>query len=145
MKDTTVYDPAGNVVSAGTRRKDPTSGTPYAINMTYNALNQLATRVLSQVTYQSRPTGIQIQNNGWLWTAPPYPAYVIPSETHTFTYDAAGRLLTADNADAKVKRTYYPNGLIQTDSLRIQTVARDNWETHKYGLLNKYDLDGRRD
>jgi len=28
-------------------------------------------------------------------------------------------LVTADNADAKVKRTYYANGLIQTDSLRI--------------------------
>ena len=45
-------------------------------------------------------------------------------------YDVAGRLLTADNADAKVKRSYYPNGLMQTDSLRIHPVDRNdnNWD-----------------
>ena len=56
-----------------------------------------------------------------------------------------GRLLTADNQDARIKRSYFPNGLIKTDSLRIQTVARDDWEQHKYGLRYAYDLDGRRD
>jgi RHS repeat-associated protein len=145
MVDSTDYDPASNVVNALTRRKNPTGGARLTINMTYDARNLLVNRVLPSITYQSRPTGIQIQNNGYNWTALPFAAYNIPSETHTFTYDAAGRLLTAENADAKVKRSYYPNGLIQTDSLRIQTVARDNWETHKYGVRYGYDLDGRRD
>jgi len=145
MPDSTVYDPAGNAVSLLTRRKDPTTHARVTINMTYDTLNRVTSRVLPPITYQSRPTAIQIQNNGWPWVAPPYPAYAIPSETQTFTYDSVGNLVTADNADAKVKRTYYANGLIQTDSVRIQTVARDNWETHKYGLSYKYDLDGRRD
>jgi RHS repeat-associated protein len=145
MVDSTDYDPAGNVVNAVTRRKDPTTGTRLTIKMTYDARNLPLTRVLPQVTYQSRPTAILIQNNpGGNWTALPYPAYAIPAETLTFTYDPLGRLLTAENTNAKVKRSYYPNGLIKLDSLRIQTVARDDWERHKYGLQLTYDLDGRR-
>jgi RHS repeat-associated protein len=38
-----------------------------------------------------------------------------------------------------------PGGLIKTDSLRIQTVERNDWERHKYGIRYTYDLDGRRD
>ncbi|MGH9892173.1 MAG: RHS repeat-associated core domain-containing protein, partial [bacterium] len=76
--------------------------------------------------------------------APTYPAYQVPGETQTFTYDTMGRLLTADNLDAKVKRSYYPGGLLKTDSLRIQTVGRTDWNQHKYGLQHTYDLDGRR-
>ncbi len=145
MVDSTDYDPAGNVVNAVTRRKDPTTQVRLKITRSYDARNLLVNRVLPQITYQSRPTGIQIQQNGWSWTAPAFPAYNIPAETHSFAHDAAGRLLTADNADAKVKHTYYPSGLIETDSLRIQTVGRDNWETHRFGLRYAYDLDGRRD
>lgn len=144
MVDSTDYDPAGNVVNAVTRRKDPTSGTRLAINMTYDALNRLTARVLPQITYQSRPTGFIIQGTPFVWTAQPFSAYAIPSETHTFTYDPIGRLLTADNAEAKVKRSYYPGGLLETDSLRIQTVGHTDWTIHKYGLRNTYDLDGRR-
>ncbi len=143
--DSTDYDPAGDVVNLLTRRKDPTSGARVTLNMSYDALNHLVTRVLPPLTYHSRPTAITILNHnpGGTWMSPDYPAYAIPSETHTFTYDPVGRLLTADNADAKVKRIYYPNGLIKLDSLRIQTVAHDNWEQHKYGLQHTYDVDGR--
>ncbi|PYP63771.1 MAG: hypothetical protein DMD37_05130 [Gemmatimonadetes bacterium] len=144
MVDSTNYDPAGNAVNAVTRRKDPTSGTRLTINQSYDALNRLTTRVLPQITYLSRPTAFYIQPPHSVWDALDYPAYAIPAETHTFTYDPMGRLLTADNADARVKRTYYPGGLLQTDSLRIQTVARDDWSRHMYGLRNTYDLDGRR-
>lgn len=91
--------------------------------MTYDALNRIVTRQIPAVNYQSRPTGFTISEP---WTVPAFPAYTIPAETHTFTYDSVGRLLTADNADAKVKRSYYRGGLIETDSLRIQTFGRDN-------------------
>ena len=141
--DSTRYDPAGNVVQALTRRTDPTSGARLTITMSYDARNRLQTRVLPQVTYQPRPTGFDVISQPWPVDA--YPAYGIPSETHTFTYDPMGRMLTADNADAKVKRSYYPGGLLKTDSLRIQTVDRSDWEQHKYGIRYTYDLDGRRD
>jgi len=144
MVDSSEYDPSSNVIKAVTRRRDPTSGTRLTINMSYDPLNRLITRVLPHITYQSRPTAFYIQPPGSVWDAQPYPAYDIPLEAHTFTYDAMGQLLTADNADAKVKRSYYPSGLIKLDSLRIQTVARDDWERHKYGLEYTYDLDGRR-
>jgi len=139
-----VYDLAGNVIADSTRRKDPTSGTRLTINMTYDALNRPVTRVLPQITYRSRPTAFLIQPTGAVWTAQDYPAYAIPTETHTFTYDPLGRLLTAENADAKIRRSYYPNGLLQTDSLRIQTVDRTDWTRHVYGLGYTYDRDGRR-
>jgi len=139
--DSTLYDPAGNPVERISRRVD-TTGIHLSDTLTYDALNRLIRRRLPQVSYRSRPTGFNV---GGPFPVGGYPAYTIAAETDTFTYDPVGRLLTADNADAKVKRSYYPNGLIKTDSLRIQTVARDDWERHKYGLRYAYDLDGRRD
>lgn len=139
--DSTDYDPAGNVVATISRRTDPTTGARLAITFTFDALNRMMTRVLPQVSYLSRPTKFAITTP---WVIQAYPAYNIPAETHTFTYDSVGRLLTAHNPDAQVKRSYYPNGLLKTDSLRIQSWARDNWEAHKYGIWNSYDFDGRR-
>lgn len=125
-------DDAGNVVADSTRRG-------HVITMVYNALNRLTTRSVPAVSeYTTRASNISFPSQ------PPYPAYQIPAETQTFTYDEVGLLMTADNADAKVRRTYYPGGLVETDSLRIQTVARDDWGRHKYGIHNTYDLDGRR-
>lgn len=133
-KDSTVYDPAGNIITAITRRG-------HTISMKYDALNRLIQRTLPVVSYPSRPTNFTISS-----PAPvgPYPPYATPAETHTFTYDLLGRLLTADNPDAKVKRSYLPNGLLETDSLWIQTVGRNDWTKHVYGVLNNYDRDGRR-
>ena len=141
--DSTRYDPAGNVVKVVSRRTNPTGGARLAITMSYDTLNRLRTRALDGVTYKSRFTGFDSISQPW--PVDSYPAYAIPSETHTFTYDAMGHLLTADNADAKVRRSYYPGGLMKTDSLRIQTVDRNDWEKHKYGIRYTYDLDGRRD
>jgi len=133
-KDSTVYDPAGNADTLVTRRG-------HVITMVYDALNRLVSRSLPQVNYPSRPTNFHIQSPKVISA---YSPYTIPAETHTFTYDALGRLLTADNADAKVKRAYLPNGLLDTDSLWIQTVNRDDWNKHVYGLRSTYDRDGRR-
>jgi RHS repeat-associated protein len=124
------YDPAGSVVTDSTRRG-------HILTMTYDALNRLSTRSLPAVSYASR-------NSNITWPAQAlYPAYQIGAETQTFTYDPLGQPLTADNADAKIKRTYYPGGLLETDSLRIQTVPRDDWTRHVYGVRHTYDLDGR--
>lgn len=142
--DSTDYDPAGDVVNLVTRRTDPTSGARLIIAMTYDANNRMLTRTLPSVTYQSRPTGFTNTYPTDYWNAVPYAAYAIPVDNQAFTYDGVGRLLTANNGDAKVKRSYYTGGLLKTDSLWIQTVARDNWNTHSYGVRNTYDLDGHR-
>src|SRR6266480_4052579 len=135
-RDSTVYDPASNVTTVVTRRVD-TTGTPLSIGMAYDALNRLVRRVLPPVSYRPRPSQIAFPPQ------PDYPAYQIAAQTDTFTYDLLGRLLTADNADAKIKRSYYPVGLIETDSSWIQTAARDDWTRHRYGVRHTYDLDGR--
>lgn len=139
--DSTDYDPAGNVVATISRRTDPTSGTRLAITFTYDALNRMRTRVLPQVAYPSRPTHFAITTP---WVVSAYAAYTIPAQTDSFTYDSVGQILTAHNPDAQVNRSYYPNGLLKTDSLRIQTWTHDDWEKHKYGIWNSYDFDGRR-
>ncbi len=128
------YDVAGNLIADSTRNA-------HVINMVYDALNRLVQRTLPEVDYPSHATNFNI-------TLPvaigAYPAYTIPAETHTFSYDALGHLLAAENPDAKVHRTYFPNGLLGTDSLLIQTVNHDDWTKHVYGLANTYDRDGRR-
>jgi len=132
FEDSTVYDPAGNTIAAITR-------DAHTIAMTYDPLNRLARRSLPAYSYPTRPSGF----NTWPTQDPTYPAYPILAETDTFTYDAMGRLRSADNQDAKVFRTYYRGGVLEWDSLRIQTLNRDNWEKHKYGIRHVYDLDGR--
>lgn len=138
--DSTDYDPAGNVVSAVTRRTDPTTGARVTIAMAYDALNRLTTRTLPAVNYAARPTHFTITTP---WPVLNYPALTLPGDTQTFTYDSVGRMLRADNSDAKVKRSYYANGMLKTDSLWIQTVGRDDWSKHIYGLRRNYDFDGR--
>jgi len=134
--DSTFYDPASNVDSVRTRRG-------HKIRMVYDALNRLVRRTLPQVDYPTRPVSVGC-NPGNVPCGPAHPAYTIAVETHTFAYDALGHLVTAENSDAKVKRSYFPNGLLDTDSSWIQTVGRDDWSKHVYGTRMMYDRDGRR-
>jgi len=63
-----------------------------------------------------------------------------------FGYDAVGNLVAADNPYAHVRRSYFANGLVQTDSLRISTTdttATNRWTAHVYGITYAYDLNGR--
>lgn len=133
--DSMSYDPAGNVVRMKGR-------VGPAITMTYDALNRLLQRAMPVVNGAGWTTNITL-----LHTDPNhnvYPGLSIPAQTDTFTYDVMGRVLTANNLDARVRRSYYPNGLLDTDSSWIQTLNRDNWTKHVYGLRNQYDRDGRR-
>ena len=62
----------------------------------------------------------------------------------TYTYDALG-MRTANNSAAQISRSYYPNGALKTDTLRI---AKADWSTdfsfHQYGLTYTYDLAGHK-
>ncbi|MGH8436901.1 MAG: RHS repeat-associated core domain-containing protein [Pseudomonas sp.] len=57
-------------------------------------------------------------------------------------------MLSANNRDAQVSRTYFPNGLPQTETQRIRTLAElsdgGNFSSHAYTMTYTYDLNGRR-
>jgi RHS repeat-associated protein len=136
--DSTFYDPAGNVVRSSTRRRQ-------SIMMAYDAADRLVQRISPAVTYADTLTAD--------WRMPIYPncnttQFCIPGDTATFTYDELGNMLTANNGDARVRRTYLPNGLIESDSLWTRTWAAlsqgGNFTNHVYGLKMGYDLNGRR-
>jgi RHS repeat-associated protein len=64
-----------------------------------------------------------------------------------FTYDAMGNVVAADNPYAQIRRSYFANGLVQADTLRISTTdttSATRWTSHVYGLVFGYDLNGRR-
>ena len=133
-RDSVFYDASGNDSLRITRRH-------HRITTTYDALERLISRTLPSVPYAERPAGISTLPGGLPTT---FPAYQVPGDTQTFTYDELGRLLTGRNADARIKRNYYPNGLIKTDSLWIRTVVGWDSSQHAYGLSNVYNLDGGR-
>ncbi|MEJ7812825.1 MAG: RHS repeat-associated core domain-containing protein, partial [Gemmatimonadaceae bacterium] len=137
--DSTWYDRAGNADSVHTRRG-------HRIVMQYDALGRLQKRILPEVVY-----GDTTPYSGQRF--PRYPTcqttkLCIPADTATFTYDAAGNVLTADNRDALIRRAYHRNGTLAADSLRIRTLAElgagGNFTSHAYGLRFGYDLNGRR-
>jgi RHS repeat-associated protein len=162
-RDSTVYDLAGNALRRLTRRNDPVSGVRLEVTMTYDALNRLSTRLTPQVKYPDRTEGIALRNANLNLASssagqnPSYPRYkgpggvglTIPSDLAVFTYDAMGNMLTANNGDAKITRTYHPNGQLWTDLLSTRTVADTlsaggGFSLHQYALSYGYDLNGRR-
>ena len=161
--DSTYYDPASNVVKHATRRLDA-SGNRLAITMTYDARNRMTRRTLPQVDYPARSDGLPSYGQNTphcddpddplsqglpiTHTYPLYPndggcGYRIAASTEEFGYDAMGNLLRADNEDARVRRSYHPGGQLHRDSSYVQTLARDDWAAHPYGVTHSYDLNGR--
>jgi RHS repeat-associated protein len=131
------YDPAGNILTVTTRRG-------YVITSTYDAMNRLATRTVPSITYQDTLAGIAVRDNQ------PYPRrpnsgndYLIGRDSAAFTYDPVGRLLTANNGDARVTRTYYNGGQLETEKQELRNAA-DSTFSHSYLLRYTYDLNRRR-
>ncbi len=145
--DSTFYDRSGNAREVHTRRTDPTSGQRIVLHMQYDALDRLTQRIQPAVVYPKRTEGIAT-----LWARPAYPghpnstggSYRIAGDTARFAYDAAGNLTSAVNGDAKVGRSYYANGQLRTDTLRIRTLEGADFNQHVYALSYDYDLNGRR-
>jgi RHS repeat-associated protein len=135
--------------------------------MTYDALNRLTARTVPEAGYCARWEGIPTDDPS-SGNQPPYPQYPSPNntcvvprqdtilymphfktsggytvsgDTARFSYDEMGNTTIADNADARVRRSYYPNGQLHFDSLYIGTVSRDT--VHKYIMEYLYDRDGR--
>ena len=116
--ETWTYDAADNLLNY-LRRTGQT--TP----MTYDVLNRLRTREVSSVGSEKTS---------------------VPSDVEQFDYDELGNLTVADNRFARIRRSYYPSGALDTDTLRINVsdVSTNDYERHVYGLKSFYDLAGRR-
>lgn len=144
--DSTVYDEAGNAVKTITRNGD-------TLSMTYDAVNRLTQRIASPRYNPAVTDGTglfpRFRNFPGGVFSPSNPLLVFPTDTAAFTYDAGGQLLTASNYAAIVERTYYPNGLLATDTQIVRTYPSSpsvlgDTVTHRYGLGYTYDINGRR-
>lgn len=144
LRDSTGRDAAGNAIVVKTRRTAKNAAdTTGLITMQYDAANRLVQRQLPQVLYF--PGHISDQVVSPIWTFPRYTAgYFIPADVETYSYDAMGRITSAANASALVRRTYNIDGTLATDTLRIRNYASTDSSQHAYGLEYTYDLDGRR-
>jgi hypothetical protein len=78
------------------------------------------------------------------------PDLVIPLDVARFFYDQAGRLDSALNNDARVARSYFPNGALQQEIQQpaavdtTETPTTDVYSFHRFQLDYLYDLSGRR-
>ena len=134
----TFYDAAGNVERVITRKSD-------TVSMTYGLANELLTRRLSAVQYPT-VADTTYDTFAFPWKPNSGSNYLIPVDTQRFTYDSAGRILTANNRDARVTRTYLRNGLLATErqNLRASNAAAVDTAKHNYLLTFRHDLRGRR-
>ncbi|MGH2822002.1 MAG: hypothetical protein ACRDLY_03090, partial [Thermoleophilaceae bacterium] len=133
--DSTIYDPAGNVIRAITRRRD-------TLKTEYDVLSRPVRRIIPQVDYA-------------IWSTSPfggfplYPndgssGYRIVTDTATFAYDTAGNLVTARNGDARVRRVFNVNGTLASEQLIIRPVVGWDSTKHVTTIAYGYDKSGRR-
>jgi YD repeat-containing protein len=144
-KDSTVYDPAGNVVRTITARG-------HTLIMTYDALDRLIRRQVPQVDYAQAGCLEQGLGSGCGYRFPLYANLNgtdlrIAARTDTFAYDNGGNMIRAWNTFSHVSRTYNLDGTVASDTLRLRKYGDSTdtqFITHVYGMTFGYDLDGRR-
>ncbi len=64
--------------------------------------------------------------------------------TASYTYDVAGRQITADNATANVTRNYLPNGALLTETIDVNQWDFGEGSADFQSRSYVYDLDGRK-
>ena len=142
-----------------TRRGDP-------VRTQFDALNRQTVRTTPSATYPQVIGQLPVDQNfpitnphvhfpffapGFVYDAltdDTLPALVIPTDVARFSYDAAGRVDTAVNNDARVVRRYFPGGaLTELQQLAVVdttvTKVMDPYSLHNYQLSFTYDLSGR--
>jgi RHS repeat-associated protein len=136
------YDQGGNAVQAITARGD-------TITSRYDAADRLVRRIVPSVEYAQLPGTCPVdrfspyagQCAGMVF--PIFPnrgtSYVIPEEWTTYRYDLVGNMVRAENGDAVVTRTYYPNGQIRTDSTAIRDFSAENAFSQVFGIEYGYN------
>jgi RHS repeat-associated protein len=135
------YDPAGNVTSVTTPRLAQVTNR-------YDAAGRLVQRTVPAMRYGA--TGGSCGAAGYNPGEPTcnqakfpyYPnegtGYTIPEEWTTYRYDRAGKLAHAANADAIVRRTYFPNGQVRTDSSYVREVGGNDTFSRLSGIEYGY-------
>jgi RHS repeat-associated protein len=149
FRDSTRYDAAGNAVEVVTRQDS-------IIHMTYDAFNRLVRREVPPMAYSLRigtDEGLSARRLAADTGKMGYPRYpldpangslTIPAEVQVFRYDIVGNMSAAENSDALVRRSYFLNGQLETDSLIIRPYIGNDTSLHRYGIRHRYDLNGRR-
>jgi len=144
--DSMVYDPAGNLVNAHYR-----SGL--WVTQSYDALNRLVQQVVPERVYpSSRCTGYSagpISGSGGCFMIFPYnpnagDSLRLAINTAQFAYDTFGNITQANNRYARVTRTYFPGGALQSDTTAIGVYTSPLTDGTKRGQMYTYDLSGRR-
>ena len=153
LKDSTVYDPAGNVLKTINRNGH---GTSYA----YDELNRLRRRTTDAVHVDPELIGMarssELSSNP-VGTAAPgagltesYPhgrvsGYDIAAVKDTFVYHPTdGTLTDANNASASVHFEYYANGQPRLIRTTVHPWIAGQGAPHTYETEIVYDLNGRR-
>ena len=134
------HDAAGNVVQTS-------NGPRSTITMQYDALNRLVKRTVPAVTHAVEYDRLSLLQHVPAIPLPRFPnaangAFLIPEEVTYYRYDAAGNQVYAQNGDAVVRRSYYPNGALRGDTLQLRDYGTPYY-TQSYGLEYAYDLAGR--
>jgi RHS repeat-associated protein len=133
---TFLYDPAGNLRTHVTAVGD-------SIRQTFDAANQLKNRIVPQRVYFGAPCEFGNDVGVPCIEGLDFDALTIPADTSKFKYDGAGRMSEAQNRSALVTRKYYPNGLLEHDSIYMASYDSPSF-SHAYGTGHSYDRNGRR-
>ena len=140
LRDSVTYDGEGNVVAARNRRG-------FVTTMRYDPVGRLTERVVPGVSYD-RYCHAEINLPTMGSCEVPFPYYpnsnrglMIAPEVTRFWYDHRGRMTRAINNDAQIERGYHRNGQLQTDVLKVWSIARDTLTA--YAMSHAYDLAGR--
>ena len=148
-----MYDLAGN-----TTQRQTTHGTTV---MTYDAAGQLTRRITPAVTYGQTACNVFFTTEYCLYSFPTFggSSVCVSADTAYFAYDSRGQVKAADNIHARIRRTYKPNGLLHSDTLRVRTYYSmgsspceatpnpgyiDEFGKHVYTLTYIYNRDGQR-
>jgi RHS repeat-associated protein len=114
---TYTYDPAGNLKTVTTPAGKTTTST-------YDAANRLTRRIVPEVFYSKYVCPSEFSQDVPCLQGLDFDSLRIRPDTQTFAHDAAGRMTAAHNRYARVKRTYFPGGTLQTDSLRLRKYGK---------------------
>lgn len=144
---TVVYDVAGNVVA-----DSMWSGA--VVRYTFDAANRMVRRIVPGASFApSTCEGFapgQLNAGGECWMLfPVYPndgasGLALPADTARFVFDYAGRLVRADNREARISRSYFAAGALRTDTLRIRSYGTTSFTTTVFGTRQSVDAAGRR-
>ncbi|HEX5871782.1 MAG TPA: RHS repeat-associated core domain-containing protein [Longimicrobium sp.] len=132
------YDHAGNATSVVTANQD-------TVRMQYDALGRLSRRMVPENTYSQACSEAALLLTEVCEPFPRFPnfgtGYRVAEEWSHYRYDAAGNQVYAENGDARVQRTHFPNGALQTDSTWIRGATDLTYSA--FGLRYTYDMAGR--